>query len=78
MLLFITGALLLSVSYIPGEWNAILRVLIKTAVLVSFPFILIVFGFYEKIERIRLLEFYRKWKNPLHWKQNLDEMLKNR
>lgn len=78
MLLFITGALLLCVSYIPGEWNAILRVLIKTAVLVSFPFILKVFGFYEKIERIRLLEFYRKWKNPLHWKQNLDEMLKNR
>jgi O-antigen/teichoic acid export membrane protein len=77
MLLFVTGAILLFVSYIPGDWNAILRIVIKTIVLVSFPFILYVFGFYEKIELIRLKEFHRKWKNPLHWKQNLDEMMKS-
>jgi O-antigen/teichoic acid export membrane protein len=77
MILFFTGTLLLFVSYIPGEWNAVLRILIKTVVLVSFPFILYVVGFYEKIELIRLKEFYRKWKNLFQWKQNLDDVMKN-
>jgi O-antigen/teichoic acid export membrane protein len=77
VLLFFTGTLLICVSYIPGEWNVVLRVVIKTFVLASFPLILYVFGFYEKIERIRLKEFYRKWKNPLRWKQNLDEVMKS-
>jgi O-antigen/teichoic acid export membrane protein len=77
ILLFITGSFLLLISYIPGEWNVALRILIKTLVLVSFPFILYFLRFYEKIELIRLKEFYAKWKNPLHWKQNLHNVLKS-
>jgi O-antigen/teichoic acid export membrane protein len=77
MLLFFTGTLFLFVSYIPGEWNAVIRILVKTVFLVSFPFILYFFGFYEKIERIRLSEFYQKYKNPLHWKKNIDDALRH-
>ncbi len=74
MLLFIIGSLFLLFSYIPGEWNLVYRVLIKTLVLVSFPVVLYFFGFYEAIELTRLKEFYQKWKNPLRWKKNLSGM----
>jgi O-antigen/teichoic acid export membrane protein len=77
MLLFFTGTLFLFVSYIPGEWNVVIRILVKTIVLTSFPFVLYLFGFYEKIELIRLREFYQKWKNPFHWKENMDDVLKH-
>jgi O-antigen/teichoic acid export membrane protein len=76
MLLFITGTVYLFVSYIPGEWNVIIRILVKTIVLSSFPFVLYFFGFYEKIEQVRLREFYQKWKNPLHWKKNIEDVMK--
>jgi len=76
LLLFVTGSILLLFSYIPGEWNILYRILIKGSLFLSFPVILYFFGFYEKIELIRLKEFFQKWKNPVHWKENLDDLIK--
>jgi O-antigen/teichoic acid export membrane protein len=77
VLLFIAGSILLIFSYVPDDWNVIYRIIIKTAVFVSFPFILYFLDFYEKIELVRMMEFYRKWKNPNRWKRNFNELFQN-
>lgn len=67
ILLLITGTALLIFTYIPGSWNILVRIPIKLIVFISFPFILYLFNFYEKIELQRLKELFFKWKNPSKW-----------
>jgi O-antigen/teichoic acid export membrane protein len=74
-LLFILGSVMLGFSYLPGDWNPVPRIMIKSAVFFSFPFLLRVFGFYEEIERIRLKELFIKWKNPSKWLDNIEKYL---
>lgn len=57
-------------SYI-NDLTLLWRMLIKTTLLVSFPFILALFNFYEPIEIERLKGAYQKWKYPSNWKRNL-------
>ena len=49
---------------------------LKILLILSFPFILYLFSFYEEIEKQRIGEFWNKWKNPLNWKKNLDAYFK--
>jgi O-antigen/teichoic acid export membrane protein len=76
--ILILGTLLLMFSYVPEEWNTIVRISIKSAVFISFPFLLYIFRFYEEIELIRLKEMIHKWKNPGKWHENIVNFLKNK
>jgi O-antigen/teichoic acid export membrane protein len=48
---------------------------IKIALLGSFPFLLYFWNFFEDIELVRIKQAWKKWRNPLDWKKNMQEML---
>ncbi|MBN1415293.1 MAG: oligosaccharide flippase family protein [Bacteroidales bacterium] len=76
VILFVSGSILLVFSYLPNAWSPVLRVSIKAVVFISFPFLLGVLRFYEKIERVRLKELFFKWRNPFHWPENFEQYFK--
>ena len=45
------------------------RILIKVAIIISFPFILYPMKFYEPIEIKRIKQYWQKWKNPKRWRK---------
>ncbi len=55
--------------------NVWIRIFIKLLLIISFPWILYLGGFYEEIERKRIFEFYQKWKNPKNFFGNLKQLL---
>jgi O-antigen/teichoic acid export membrane protein len=71
------GIGLYSVSLLFGNFSILVEVLLKFALIISFPFILLIFGFYEKIEIERIIGFFRKWNNPKKWFSNLKEFINN-
>jgi len=52
-------------------WFSIPAKLLLVAV---FPVILKLFGFYEDIELLRIRQSWKKWRNPLRWKEHLKNM----
>ncbi len=76
--LFILGIFLAFVGMQLGGIAIGPRIAIKIGLLLSFPLILWVFGFYEKIELLRMHQSWYKWRNPLKWKDNFKNInLKN-
>ena len=65
------GALYCVVAFLIKDWSLTLRLVIKTAMLASYPFVLYLFRFYDKKELQALLGFWKKWKNPGKWKENI-------
>jgi len=65
------GILLYIVSLPLDDTSLIIRYMIKLVISISFPLILFVFGFYDVIELQSIKGFYKKWKNPGDWKNNL-------
>ena len=59
------------VPFFINDFPLYLRLVVKTSILVSFPFILVLLNFYEPIEIQRIKEAYIKWRNPFNWRQNL-------
>ncbi len=66
--------ILYGLSLLTSELNLVLRLVIKMTLIISFPFLLYLLGFYEKIELDRLGGAWRKWRNPAKWKENLKKM----
>jgi O-antigen/teichoic acid export membrane protein len=50
------------------------RLIIKFLLIVSFPFVLYLIGFFEPLELQRIKESWRKWKNPRNWNDNLKKI----
>lgn len=53
-----------------------LRLLIKVGMLISFPFLLYVFNFYEEVELENIRSIFRNWAKPRKFKENLQRFLK--
>ncbi len=51
-------------------------ILLKLGLIVSFPFLLFPFGFYEKIEIDRIRGAFLKWRNPGQWVRNARDFFK--
>lgn len=71
LLIVVVGTMLCLLTFVMNDLNLVLRLIIKAFLVLSFPFLLYPFGFYEKIEITRLREAWLKWRNPMKWKQNL-------
>lgn len=52
----------------------ILRFPLKFLLIVSFPFILLPFHFYEPVELERIRQIWHKWHNPGNWGKNLGKI----
>lgn len=68
---FIIAVLLYSISFLIVDFNFILKLTIKISLIVVFPVILYFTGFLEQIEKQRIKESIKKWKNIKNFKSNL-------
>ncbi len=64
------GVILYLISLI-FDLNLFFDLIIKTVLLIIFPFILYFLRFFELKEIESLVGFYNKWKNPATWRKNL-------
>jgi O-antigen/teichoic acid export membrane protein len=77
ILMFSLGAILVYGSLLTTNMDLIVRLLVKTSAIVSFPVILYFFNFYEDAELRQIKTIWFQWRNPLRWKENLNKFLKN-
>jgi len=68
------GIVLFLISTFFNDINIILSILLKVLIIISFPFVLYLTGFYEKIEIERIKQAWLKWNNPMKWKHNILKM----
>jgi O-antigen/teichoic acid export membrane protein len=73
-IMFFCGAVLSFSSLIINGMDLIPRMFIKTACLISFPFILYLFNFYEPIELQSIRGFINKWSKIKNLKTNLNSL----
>lgn len=69
--LFLIGTLFSFSSLFINDLSLIMRLVIKSTLLISFPFILYLFRFYEDVELQAIAGFIKKWKNLGNFKENL-------
>jgi O-antigen/teichoic acid export membrane protein len=73
-LMLVIASSLFVVSLLTDNVNLWLRLPVKLFLVMVFPVILYFFGFYEAVELDRINGFWKKWKNPMTWKQNFDTL----
>jgi O-antigen/teichoic acid export membrane protein len=71
MLMIATGIGLYIISRILDILPLLYRVSLKFMLIVAFPFIIYIFGFYERKELDFLKLIWKKWHNPAGWVKNL-------
>lgn len=69
--IIITGVSLSILAALCNKLPLLPAILIKFGLFVSFPFILYLWNFYEKVELDRLKGFWLKWRNPSGWVDNV-------
>jgi hypothetical protein len=74
VVMLITGAVLSFSSLLINGMDLLPRMIIKTVSLVSFPFILYLFNFYEPVELQAISGFIRKWSKLKDLKTNLHSL----
>jgi len=76
ILMIITSLGLFFIAQLTNDANLLIRLLLKTSLIITFPFILYFLNFYEPVELERLRGFWIKWKNPWNWIENLKSFVK--
>ncbi len=71
MLIISLGIVFILIYLSINSLNIYLRIILKIMLLVSFPFVLYPFHFYEEVELERLRQIYDSWKNPSNWRNNI-------
>ena len=75
ILMFALGAILVYGSLLTTNMDLIVRLLVKTSAIISFPVILYFFNFYEDAELRQIKTLWLQWRNPLRWKENFKRIL---
>lgn len=70
--LFVIGILIFLVGNYLNNFSLILRAFLKILLIVIFPLIVILFGYFDKKELKVISGALRKWRNPMRWKYNLE------
>jgi O-antigen/teichoic acid export membrane protein len=71
LIMFLTGALLSFAGFFLNEMNIVPRVIIKIMCIISFPFLLYLFNFYEQVELKAIRGFIVKWSDLRNLGKNL-------
>jgi O-antigen/teichoic acid export membrane protein len=74
-LLILLGVVLYIPAMLVNDLNLLIRMVVKTLCLVSFPLILYPFNFYEKAEITAIRNGWRKWKQPSRIVENFKSLL---
>ncbi|MBA7518218.1 hypothetical protein ES705_10286 [subsurface metagenome] len=72
--MIITIVALCLIAKLFNSFPLYLRLITKTVLIISFPFILYFWNFYEEIELERIKGAWDKWKNPLNWRNNVKNL----
>jgi O-antigen/teichoic acid export membrane protein len=72
--LLVVGMLLSFSCFIFNSYDLWARLILKTACLISFPFILYPFGFYEPVELQAIKGFFSKWSDLKNLRNNLNSL----
>jgi len=75
MMLIIAGGLY-GVSVIFNSWYLIPRLAVKSLIILSYPFVLYLFGFYEPVELDRIKGGWNKWRKPGEFRENIQRLIK--
>lgn len=76
IIMFLTGALLSFMGLFLNEMNIVLRLMIKISCVLSFPFLLYLFKFYESYELQAIKGFFIKWSNLNNLGENIKSVKK--
>jgi hypothetical protein len=71
LIIFLTGGLLSFAGLFLNEMHIVPRLIIKTGCVLGFPFLLYLFGFYEKVELQAIRGFFTKWSDLRNLGKNL-------
>jgi O-antigen/teichoic acid export membrane protein len=71
LIMFLTGALLSFAGFFLNGMHIVPRLIIKTLCVVSFPFLLYLFNFYEQVELQAIKGFIVKWSDLRNLGKNL-------
>jgi O-antigen/teichoic acid export membrane protein len=71
--LFLIGTLIFMISIYLNDISFLLRIFLKLVLIVVFPFIIILSGYFSRVELNSILGAIKKWRNPMNWKINLEK-----
>jgi O-antigen/teichoic acid export membrane protein len=71
IILLLLGIILYMIAYQFEDSSLLVKLAAKVVVAISFPLLLYIFKFYDAVELQMLRGFYKKWKNPVDWKDNI-------
>jgi O-antigen/teichoic acid export membrane protein len=74
LLIFLVGTLLTASFYFLRDVSVGPRILIKSGLLISYPFLFLPFNFYEEVEKETILRIARKWIRIRDLKMNIREL----
>jgi O-antigen/teichoic acid export membrane protein len=72
--MLIVGLILYGISLFLTDSSLAIRLVIKSLILLSFPFLLKLVNFYEDVETHAIGGFWKKWRNPAMWRKNISEL----
>ena len=75
-IMLIIAAGLYGISVLFNSWDLIPRLTVKLLIILSYPFVLYIVGFYLPVEIETLKNGWEKWRNPGEFKQNIVRLLK--
>jgi O-antigen/teichoic acid export membrane protein len=71
----IIAVLYIAIYYLTSNFDFYIRFILRTCLLIAYPFILYFLGFYEQIELLRLKQAWKKWSKLSRLKENLKQNL---
>jgi len=75
-MMLVVAAGLYGISVIFNSWSLVPRLAIKSVLIISYPFVLFLFRFYEPVELERIKGGWNKWKNPGEFRENIQRLIK--
>jgi O-antigen/teichoic acid export membrane protein len=76
ILMLLTAAGIYLISLLFNSWDVFPRFAVKSVLIISFPFVLYLFRFYEAVELERIHSGWVKWSNPGDLKENIKKLIK--
>ncbi len=76
LIMLLVAAGLYSFSLIFNSWFIVPRLAIKSIVILSYPFVLYLFRFYEPVELDRIKGGWDKWRKPGEFRENIQRLIK--
>ena len=76
IIMLLVAAGLYALSIIFNSWSIVPRLALKSIIILSYPFVLYLFSFYDPVELDRIKGGWDKWSNPGEFRENIQRLIK--